>query len=142
MIIVPFQPEHFEQIDLQTQQLWYRDILDKEKLEQVAQGEAYTVLDGDKVVAIGGVQDIWTGRGAVWAFLSYDMRKYMRFCHSAVLKFLEMTKTYNRIECVVDKDFPNGHRWMKLLGFKREGIMEKYLPNGEDVVSYSRVKYI
>ena len=62
--------------------------------------------------------------------------------HFAVLKFLRgYFKSFKgRLELIVDAEFVQGHRWTKLLGFKKESVeMKKYMFNGNSAYMYARV---
>jgi len=46
----------------------------------------------------------------------------------------------HRIEMTVDCDFPQGHRWAKMLGFTMEAErMRGYRPDGGDCALYARL---
>ena len=54
-------------------------------------------------------------------------------------RFLDMHGT-RRVEATVDSGFMAAHRLMLMLGFKREGRMIAYLPDGRDCDLYARVR--
>jgi hypothetical protein len=47
---------------------------------------------------------------------------------------------FKRIEAFVDANFAEGHRWIQMLGFVREGYMRSFSPNGNDAVLYARIR--
>jgi hypothetical protein len=46
---------------------------------------------------------------------------------------------YKRIETSVATDFEQGHRWAQMLGFKNEGTMRCFTPQGMDCDLYARI---
>lgn len=141
MRIVKFQASHLHALELQDAQRYF--------CEQVAEpgyGEAlastahcFTGLDGDKVVGCAGVYEIWPGRAVAWALLSRDAGAHFRTIHRAALGFIAQAP-WRRIEAVVEDGFEAGHRWARMLGMQREGLMRAYSPGGVDFYLYSRVR--
>lgn len=100
-------------------------------------GVGVTLMDGDKVVAAGGLIPIWSGRVLAWALIGAGAN--MHAVTRAAVDFLRRFRELTRIEATIDLTFPEAIRWIELLGFQREGIMRKCGPNGEDFAMYSRV---
>lgn len=95
-------------------------------------------LDG-KLVALCGHTPMWQGRTAAWAFLGADSGPAMVQITRATRRlFDDLRVEFPRIEAYVDRHHEEGHRWMRLLGFKKEGLMRKFA-NGIDYVMYARV---
>ena len=44
-----------------------------------------------------------------------------------------------RIQIEVKTDYRMGCRWAEALGFKREGLMRRWMPDGSDAYLYGRV---
>jgi RimJ/RimL family protein N-acetyltransferase len=59
--------------------------------------------------------------------------------HKAVRRAL-LFHNYRRVETAVASDFEQGHRWMSMLGFEREGRMRAFTPDGRDCDLYARVQ--
>lgn len=143
MKIVPFRAEHLRQLQVQNAQLKSMSWMpadQAETIEQLGAIEAYTAIEGDRVVGCAGVLELWKGRAAAWAFLAGDLgRKFVPF-HRAVKRFLAVAE-YSRIEAEVALDFDEGHRWARILGFELENPrMRKYFPDGSDAALYVKVK--
>ena len=100
-------------------------------------GVGVTLMDGDRVIAAGGLLPIWSGRVLAWALISEGAN--MVAVSRAAREFLAGFPELQRIEATVDLTFPEAIRWIELLGFQREGIMRKCGPNGEDFAMYARV---
>jgi len=103
-----------------------------------AAGPSYTALDGDKVVACIGMVNIWQGRAQVWALIAKDAGRKFFYIHKMVERALRLHPC-KRVETTVTSDFVEGHRWMTMLGFEREGCMRAYTPEGLDTDLYARV---
>lgn len=105
---------------------------------------AWTLTSDDTVICFGGVKSEWFGRGIAWFcrsvnLLPYHMIRIHRFC-SRMLDGLQKHDSYRRIDAVVRQDFPEGHRWARMLGFQAEGLMRSFDPLGLDYQMYSRIK--
>jgi RimJ/RimL family protein N-acetyltransferase len=141
MKIVPFHPQHLEALILQPSQSLlagyfkegYGDAL-------VKGGPSFTGVDDDgNVVGCSGVVEQWENRAIAWALLSDWSGKHFVKIHKAVKRFLDSTD-YRRIEAFVDAEFEQGHRWVNMLGFEREGYMRSFNPDGRDAVLYARIR--
>jgi hypothetical protein len=75
-----------------------------------------------------------------WAFIAKTDPKNFLKGHRAVKRFLDGCYT-QRIEMTVDCDFPEAHRWAKMLGFTMEcERMKYYSPDGRDCALYARIR--
>lgn len=141
MHIVPFQPRHLELLILQPSQAAFSDYFDpKYGPALVDGGPCFTAMDGDEILACSGVIKQWDNRAIAWALISQHAGKQFVRIHKAVNRFLESTE-FRRIEAFVDADFEQGHRWIQMLGFEREGYMREFTPIGNDAVLYARLKH-
>ena len=142
--IVPFEPSHFESLkgNLQDAQAWLR--LDGDYGEKLLMfGKAFTGIDtktGD-VVGCAGFMTLWENRAKVWAVLSRKAGRHFPAIHKAVMREMEAYPA-RRIEAEVTSAFPEGHRWVKMLGFSHEGTMRAYTPGGNDCDLYAIIKEI
>lgn len=107
----------------------------------VAYDHSYAAIGEDgRVIGVAGVVEKWNERAEAWAIIDEDSRKYFISFHNAVKKFLKLGM-WRRIEATVQNDLEVGHRWMKLLGFKKEcGLMRNYGVEGEDFSLYSFIR--
>jgi hypothetical protein len=48
---------------------------------------------------------------------------------------------YHRIEAITSASYPEMHKWLEVLGMKREGLLRAYGAGGEDFVQYAKVSY-
>jgi RimJ/RimL family protein N-acetyltransferase len=140
MHIVPFQPQHLEVMVLQPSQKGFSDYFDPQYGAALMNGgPCFTALNNDEVLGCSGVIKQWDNRAIAWALISEFSGKNFVGIHRAVSRFLDLSE-FNRIEAFVDADFEQGHRWIQMLGFEREGYMRQFSPDGRDSVLYARLK--
>ncbi len=105
-----------------------------------SQGTTWAVLIDGTCVAIGAVYPVWKGRAIVLGFLGAHAGPAMTTMTRRIRKELKALEVdYPRLEAYVARHYKDGHRWIRLLGFTREGLMKKFA-HGQDYVLYSRVK--
>lgn len=139
MKIVPFKAWHLDEIELQGPQMYLRGWLTEDQKQRLEHYPSYTALLDGKPVAMAGVIETWPGRALAWAYLSEMGPRQFVLVHRSVSRFLEACYT-KRVEMTVDCDFPQAHRWAKMLGFKMEAErMVAYTPNGQDCALYARI---
>lgn len=142
MIIVPFKAEHLHTLNLQSAQALFGPLLtDAEYGKSLeAAGNAFTgIVDGETIICSGVVEQ-WQNRAIAWALISENSGKHFVAIHKAVSRFLKVCD-YKRVEAYVDDRFEQGYRWMDMLGFKHEGLMTAFSPNGSNMHLYSKVKH-
>ena len=141
MTIVPFQPDHLQQIDLQAEQSVTRDYLNNgEYAQSLAAQEGWTVIHDGAVIACAGFIKVWGNRHQAWAVISATIGPAgMLLLTKAALRGLQIRT--GRIECYVATGFEAGHRWARMLGFTLETPepMRQWLPDGSDASQYSRI---
>lgn len=140
--VIEFKADHLKALNIQQRQAYFREYLTDENLKSLedAPGDAYTVMDGDEVIAVAGVMSYGDGRGLAWSYLSNVIGNRMLPLTKAVKRFLSIAN-YRRIEMVVDCDFTQAHRWAKALGFTMEAErMKAYGMTGKDCSLYAMVK--
>ena len=101
-------------------------------------GRALTVRDGDRIIMCGGLLGIAPNMSILWALLSEEAGRHMLWLHRATVRFLDINPP-KRIEASVEVGFPQGCRWLKLLGFKYEGKSPGFGLNGETHLRFGRV---
>lgn len=132
--------EHFDELVEQKATSHLRAFVTKEHVEAMVESpHSYTAKSDGQVLACGGVKEYWPGRGEAWVVLSGSAGKELVAIHKATEALLASCGI-KRIEATVDRNFQQGHRWVKLLGFKLEANrMVAYFPNGNDGSLYARV---
>lgn len=103
-------------------------------------GPAYTLLIDGKPVASGGIALLDPTYGECWLLLTKQKNGIIVFRY--VLRKLQVLidhHGFRRLQAHVIKGFDEGEELIKRLGFKREGWLEKYGPNGETYGLYARI---
>lgn len=102
-------------------------------------GPAWAVrLDG-RVVAIGGHTPVWPGRTILWGYLGADCGPALAVMTKEIRRQVrDMLVEFPRMEAYAERNHAEAHRWLKLLGFKSEGLMRKFY-NDRDYVLYAKV---
>jgi len=109
----------------------------KEKLNNFT----YTLVVNSEVIAVFGLKQMWTGVAEIWALTSELVHKYPVHFHKECLKLIKThgdVLELHRVQCSVRADYPEGLKWIESMGFKKEGLMEKYGPNKMDYYLYAR----
>jgi hypothetical protein len=102
--------------------------------------ESYTVIDGARVIACGGLVPQWANRSLAWAYLSADAGRHMVAITRIVRRFLAVAGV-RRVEA--HATWGAACRWLDLLGFRCETPepMPGFLPDGTPAWLYARVRH-
>ncbi len=141
MIVRPWEPGDSHKIELQQSQEYLITLgsveLDLTELSENAL--AWVIEVNSEIVTIAGLMPQWENRALAWAYVSKNAGAHFRKIHKAVSRFLDQSD-YRRIEATIDVGFDAGVRWIEMLGFKYEGYMKAYRPDGADMLLYARVR--
>ncbi len=139
--VVKFKAEHWDQLTEQESMAYLSQFITEESKKAMESQEfSYTAFAGERPICCAGVVELYKGRGEAWIIIDKTCRKEFLSLHNEVKKFFE-TCSMRRVEATVDVDFPQGHRWMRALGFELETpIMKSYRPNGKDASMYVKVR--
>ena len=138
--VVPFKAEHLAAIKLQDMQAHLSDWVTLEQGRGLEQFPSYTAFVDGTAIGAAGILHMWMGRAMAWAFIAKSEPKDFLKGHRVVKKFLDGCYV-QRIEMTVDCDFPEAHRWAKMLGFEMEcERMKHYSPDGRDCALYAKVR--
>ena len=145
VVIVPFENKHAEQILEQGLNSEFLELKPEHRkyayfLKEV--GMSFTGLVNNKPIAAGGVFHLWDGVAEGWVLATKDIYKYPIFCAKHIKQRTEIILKANkikRIQTSVKADCDVALRFAKWLGFKKEGLMESYGPDGSDFVRFARV---
>lgn len=133
--ICPQQNQALAQIGPETKD--YIDVL-------LTSPECYAILDsGERVVALFGSVEQTPGIASAWSVLSEGIgREGLLFTTRAVRRkadaLLEDHKGFRRVEFTVESDYAAGIAWARTLGFRAEGVLNKFGPGGKDHIIYAR----
>lgn len=141
MIVRPWEKGDTARIEIQDAQAYMGTManLDLDFTDLSEQGFAWTGEHDGQVMGVAGLLPQWENRAIAWAVLSKHAGPHFAHIHKAVRRYL-VHAPYRRIETTVDIGFPQGVRWMKMLGFELEGYMKAYRPDGEDMLLFARVR--
>jgi len=104
---------------------------------------AYTLLDDDKVMAVGGAHVMWFGAGEAWVLVSPDClgkpSSFARYAKRLFDSILQETDL-RRVQASIHVDDERAYRFAQWLGFENEGVMRKYGVDGGDYYRMARVQ--
>lgn len=116
-----------------------------QRVDQVSEDKdthVRTIRDKSGVIAIIGGTILWPGNMEIWSVTGEDINKYpiayLKLVRELIERFQAVLKI-RRFQCQGICGNPQLDKWFKSIGFKREAIMEKYGPQGEDFYLYARV---
>lgn len=94
---------------------------------------AYTVVYEGRIVACVGIIKMLEGVGQAWAIYPPDIGTYHIDPQITKIKLKELMIEHNlrRVQATARVDYPAASSYLRYLGFKREGIMKKYEPDGD-----------
>jgi RimJ/RimL family protein N-acetyltransferase len=141
MIVRPWTLGDTDRIKLQPAQEYMKGwgMLSADLTDLSNAGLAWTGEHDGVIIGIAGLAPQWENRALAWTLISDSAGPHFRNIHKAVLRMLEVSD-FRRIEANVDVGFEAGERWMKLLGFKYEGYLTAFRPDGADMLMYARIK--
>jgi len=146
MRIIKFIPEHAEDI-IQNTKLSLGTLYPKhdwkDHINKVAGYDAWTGLDSGHIIGCAGIFPMWEGVGEAW-FIGADRIK----AHSlSTIKFIKKVfkdkqdeGEYVRLQANVRADWPKAIKFAELVGFKKEGYMKKFGPDGLDYLIMGRIR--
>lgn len=141
--VVEFKKEHMIELVNEPHNAMLKPMIQEAQLAAIEGAKlSYSILESStkKVLFCGGVSEYWKNRGECWAVFHDHVKDHFVQIHRAVKRYFQMVDV-GRIEAAVKVDFEEGHRWIKLLGFKKEAeCLKRYLPDGSDVSLYVRIK--
>ena len=144
MRIEIFKTEHLDMIDPiggKDDKIWVKETLYR-SLNHM-ESMAFTLFVGDKVISICGIWLLWDGVGEAFTVMCSDIKKYGLSLFKGYKRSLPtMIKAYKlkRLQATIIVGFTEGVNFIERLGFKREGMMKSWTPDGKDVYMYSIVE--
>lgn len=141
---IPFQPEHMvniEKKDVDSDILVFIGDIDKRAEIYAQAGPTITLMEGETVLAIGGVIQFWTGVGEAWMMVSPPgrLKGLSLFKHmDSFLKKCFIEYRFHRVQASIIYSHKEAHKCVMRLGFIPEGMMVRYGPNMENYVRYVR----
>ena len=103
---------------------------------------AYTLVDGEEVLAVGGAHIMWFGVGELWVLVSPEAKRraapFARYTKGVIDSILQEHKL-RRMQASIHVEDQPAIRFAEWLGFKNEGVMRKYGVEGDDYYRMARV---
>lgn len=138
--LVDMIEEHVRALDAQIEQ---SDLSIEERISvamaQAGYGPSWAAVDGERVLAVGGLCITWPTRAVCWAGLARDLGAQMVPLTRAVRRLMD-AQPFTRFEMYVDARSSNAQRWARMLGFRNETPepMRAFLPDGSAAYLYAR----
>lgn len=139
--IEKYQAEHGEALISDGEVSWTTDVGQAKLLEK--SNFSVTILQNDDPVMCSGIIDLWKGCGEGWFIAAKELLDYPVTLSRATKEVLheEIVKTnYRRVQVNVRADWKVAIRFSQFLGFKEEGLMEKFGPEGADYLRMSIIR--
>lgn len=120
-----------------------------ERVKDLANHLTWTIVDLDymgninEYICCGGFLMYWPGVMEGWMITSDKLPRFGKEVTVRVIRKIEEVEkmfSLRRLQMTVRADFEIGQNWAAKLGFKREGILKKFGPEGCDYIMYARVK--
>ncbi len=109
---------------------------------QAMHGHAITVLLHGRPAACFGSMKVWNGVEEMWCLLEERARKY-RFAMTRIAiayrDYRTIAANLHRLQLTVRCSDQRAFRWASAIGFKLEGQMRRYGPDGSDFYLMSRI---
>ena len=106
-------------------------------------GWARTVLIDGQIIGVGGCIVFWKGVGEAWFCLSKKALDHKIATFRCIKKIIEQAFSelkLKRMQVTERADFSQTIKMAESLGFKREGLMKSYLPDGGDSYLYALIR--
>lgn len=103
---------------------------------------AFSLIHEGKIIAIGGIYDLWPGVGEAFSIMSetaFDYPKSLYRHFKVNIEFGINLNKYARVQALVKVGLNAGVRFIEHLGFTREAMLEKWGPDGADYYMYKRI---
>ena len=104
-------------------------------------GQSFTAIDEEgRIICSAGIFDLWKGVGEAWLLGSKFLNEKGISLTRLLAKRFQIiikTKKYQRIQCVVSNEWKSSQKFVELLGFKNEGLICQYGPDGLDYIRYA-----
>lgn len=138
MDTIPFEPQHLPALNLPEQA---SDLY--EDLEMLtAKGYWWSLLVGDKVIAVCGCRRLWEGVGEAFIFPSARAQRHAKTFQREVRKTMNQIFSalkLHRLQTYAAAD-EKTDRWMKALGFACEGTLSRYTRLRQDYRIWARLR--
>lgn len=135
MRLEAFKPWHLAAMDPQHLRA---EVLDTATLEygETVEGPAFTAWDGSRVMACGGIA-VGTPIGSMlWSYIDDRAGRHFVAIDRAARRLIASHP--GPLVAATERGFPQGCRWLDMLGFIRAGRLQDVLPEQPDLWLYTR----
>lgn len=108
---------------------------------QLAKAPAFTLSNGQPI-ACGGILILWQGVGEGWVVTSPAIEEHAVFFAKTTWRMMQEIIIKNqlvRVQTLVDAEHKVSQKWVERMGFRKEGLMEKYI-GGRDYFRYALIR--
>lgn len=140
--VIPFNKEHLELLQLRDFEADKSEYIQKHAAGY-EQGPGYSFYDDDKLIFCGGVLFLWAGVGELWIICDICVKYYIRELYFYAKLYLgRVIERYklHRVQAHVLANYKPGQRFLRRMGFREEGLLEKYDWHKEDYCLYARIE--
>lgn len=144
--VVPLELEHLEMLGDPASEPGLRERLDGARAywpRVIESGTAFSAFAEGRLLGCAGWVQAWPGVAEVWVWETPAIHDYPVAAHKLIqraVRHLLNGRGYWRISCEVRAGNERGERWVRALGFEREGLLRKRAPDGADTLLYARVR--
>jgi hypothetical protein len=103
-------------------------------------GPAFTLKHRGEIVASAGFYILWPGVAEVWMVTTPLVYKYPILFIKETIKVFKMVENLYRIQGTVKSSDRRAVKFLERFGFKIEGYLRKYGPDGSDHFIMGRVQ--
>lgn len=144
--LVSFQAGHIYDMAMRAQDYKFYSSLNEylgPVIAAMESGAAFTAIEEEgQIIGCAGLQPLWKGVMEAWIIVSPLIVKHKLWLFKTlrlVLDNMQIGHKINRIQASPVDGSPT-EKLVTMLGFKWEGHMPCYGPNGEDHVRYGRIR--
>ena len=140
-----FRPEHISSLRVEDTTLLAPVTSYPKIIEVYAEHPSFTLFYNGRFLFCGGAVIPWKGFGEVWMLVgdeslaphAWAALKYSRLA----AKIIHQHFGVERLQTPVCVDYPKWKRFAEACGFKSEGLMKHYGPDGNDYFMMSRTEW-
>ena len=143
--IIPFRAEHLGLLQARKFEAHEMELLGdpaNRVREYLRGGAAYTGIVKGQVMGCAGIFPLWRGVAEVWMITTDLVSRYPKAFHQAIANGLEIaghSMGLWRIQTAVHQNHLVSQKWLRRLGFNREGNMPGYGPDGATYIRMARL---
>ena len=146
MHVIPYEPDHALRIKIRAEydgekrehREWKRWSIDNQ-----IQGPAWSIMNGEEIVACCGVRILWEGVGEAWLVFSGGVEGHTIEATKIIRRYLRRIiedQKLRRVQAFTSVNAPKSARYLEVLGFEKEGVLRKLGRDGSDHYCYAIIE--